>query len=803
MEFVTTPCRQVLETREQIMKTYTIMDEVSRKIPADIRKKYGDSALFTAYGCVLLEKENKKSYSYSAQNLKTGRSEILCRKKTQLTTSGAADMTEKIRLSPVAGKGILQVDMPHGENLMRDSLRRILLHIFENILPGHGYALREKQAELAAHILDAIGRRCISLSEAEVGTGKTHAYLIAAALAKRGRINDFWLGGYYPRQSYAESAHMPVIISTSSIALQNAIVKDYIPEISRILLEHGIITEPLTCVVRKGKEHYLCRKNLETYLADTDARTRALLAPLSRENASIDLGAAEGLTPYIRRRIGVTGRCDRNCPHYDGCRYLRYLDQAKSGQFDFQVCNHNYFLADTLHRANDQRPLIPHYQAVIIDEAHKLLGAARQMYGVELSSFSIPEITGDICEFTYQKGINAKGIGELAISLYGQGKRLFMLLEESIQLVDDEDESERFAVTLDKQSTAHIHSIRKLCGELLLALRDKPVLDKYFGRCSQILWELERLQEQAAIFEQHGNLVYWLEKPRNSADPTLGDELLLCGIPKHLDKLLYQDLWRKQIPAVLTSGTLSAGGSFERIKRVTGLHRLPADRLLETSKPSPFDHSRNSILYISKNVPFPNIKDPHYIRAVADEAQRLIRVSHGHAAVLFTSYKAMDMVFEILSEQNMGFPLFRLDRGGAGAIEKFRHSGNGVLFASGAMWEGIDLPGDILSMLIIPKLPFPVPDPISEYERTLYPNMNSFKDAVVKPEMALRLKQGGGRLLRTVKDTGVIALFDIRASEGEPYHDYVLNALPSCPVTNDIAVVEKFYITQKPPAYFM
>ena len=785
------------------MENYTIMNEVSRDIPAELRNKYGDGALFIAYGCVLLEKENKKSYTYSAQNLKTGCTEILCRRKAQLTTSGTADMAEKIRISAVAGKGVLQVDMPHGENFMRDKLHAILLHVFTDILPKHGYGVREKQTELAEHILDVIGKRCISLSEAEVGTGKTHAYLIAAALAKRGRINDFWMGGYYPDQSYAESAHMPVVITTSSIALQNAIVKDYIPEISRILLEHGVITVPLTCVVRKGKEHYLCRKNLDNYLIDADAPTKALLAPLSRGNASIDLGAAEGLTPYIRRRIGVTGRCDKNCPHFSECRFLDYLDRAGSGKYDFQVCNHNYYLADILHRSRGQRPLIPHYQAVIIDEAHKLLGAARQMYGVELSGTGIAEITGDISNFTYNKGVDAVAIRQLAISLYGQGKRLFMLLVEGIQKTDeDDDEAERFTVTLNDKTAGYLRSIRKLCGELIPLLRHKPVLDRYLGRCTQIMWELERLREQAAIFEQHDDLIYWLEKSRNSADPKLGEELLLRGIPKHLDKLLYEDLWRNGIPMVLTSGTLSAAGNFGHIKRITGLHRLPKNRLLETSKPSPFDHYNQSLLYISKNVPFPDNKDPRYIRAVADESERLIRASHGHAALLFTSYKAMDMVFELLAGRNMGFPMFRLERGAVNVIEKFRQSGNGILFASGTMWEGIDLPGDILSLLIIPKLPFPVPDPISEYERTLYPDMDSFKNAVVKPETALRAKQGVGRGLRSEKDTVVIAMFDIRMGENSPYRDYMLAALPHCPVTDDVAVVENFYITKKLPAYF-
>lgn len=779
----------------------SIMDEVSRQIPPDLIHEYGDAALFIAYGCVLLEKENKKSYTYSAQNLKTGRTVILCRRKKQLTTSSAGEMAEKIRLSPVAGKGVLQAEMPPGENLIRDALGRILLRIFADILPQHGYVLRENQRELAAHILDAIGSRAISLSEAEVGTGKTHAYLIAAALAKRGRVNDFWLRGHYPEQSYAESAHMPVVISTSSIALQNAIVRDYIPEISRILLTHGVIKTPLSCVVRKGKEHYLCRRNLESYLADADAPTRALLAPLSRENASIDLGAAEGLTPYVRRRIGVPGRCEKACPFYESCGYLNYRKLAQSGAYDFQVCNHNYFLADVLHRASGQRPLISHYQAIVIDEAHKLADAARQMYGLELSSRTVPEITGDILNFTFQPGTDAKTVRQLALALYGQNKRLFMGFAESIRQTGDADERERFPVAMNTQTSAHFRTIRRLCGGLITALKHKPVLEKHSGRCAQLLWELERIREPTAIFAHPESLICWLERPAGAAASDAG-ELLLCGTPKRLGEMLCRDLWSKGIPAVLTSGTISANGDFAHIKRVAGLHLLPQSRLTETSKPSPFNYYSNTLIYISEKVPFPNSQDGQYLLAVAEEAGQLIQASHGHAALLFTSYRAMDMVFEILSQREMGFPLFRMDRGGAGVIEQFRCSGNGVLFASGAMWEGIDLPGDILSLLIIVKLPFAAPDPIGDYERTLYGSMEEYKNRVIVPEMLIKLKQGFGRLIRTETDTGVVALLDSRLREGGTYREQALAALPRCKTTSNITHIEHFFKTRKPSAYF-
>jgi len=149
------------------------------------------------------------------------------------------------------------------------------------------------------------------------------------------------------------------------------------------------------------------------------------------------------------------------------------------------------------------------------------------------------------------------------------------------------------------------------------------------------------------------------------------------------------------------------------------------------------------------------------------------------------------------------FPLFRLERGGVHAIERFKQSGNGILFASGALWEGIDIPGDALSMLIIVKLPFQVPDAIGEYERKQYPDFPTYLKSVLVPEMLVKLKQGFGRLIRNETDTGVVAILDCRVNSKGSYRERVLNTLPDCRVTADIGEVEDFIKQQKIPDYFL
>ena len=156
--------------------------------------------------------------------------------------------------------------------------------VFKEVLPEYGYSTREEQIDLAAEMLEAINRRQIMLAEGETGTGKTLAYLVASIIVKRGRLNDFWNMGYYPKMQYTDMAHMPIVVATSSIALQQAIVTDYIPKISKILLDAGIIKTPITSVLRKGRGHYLCKRRLKLFIQnETDSKTQAMLQVLLKK----------------------------------------------------------------------------------------------------------------------------------------------------------------------------------------------------------------------------------------------------------------------------------------------------------------------------------------------------------------------------------------------------------------------------------------------------------------------------------------------------------------------------------------
>jgi ATP-dependent DNA helicase DinG len=785
-----------------------------------------------AYGCYVVEKTTDSGYVYLGAHPQSGRVTVLSRRKT---VSGSNDfkaisgLIEKLKQSGIAGYGHLSADRRFGEQISFNKCKEILSAIFHKILPDYGFAVRDSQVELAEEMLAAINSRQIMLAEGETGTGKTWAYLIAAILIKRGRVNDYWNMGYYPLMHYVNMPHMPIVISTSSIALQKALVEDYIPLLSRILLAHGIIDTPITAVLRKGRGHYVCERKLRVCLKNeanpATAEALALLLKQMGRNVNIDLTEISWLNAYTKRRICVPNRCDNNCPHYSNCAYLDFRKDAQSNKIDIQVCNHQYLLADTIGRAENRhmetRPaLIPNYQSIIIDEAHRFYQAAQSMYGVEFSNAMTAAIKAGIDRLKFRSESGGSAPRKLARKLNDENKRFFRELvrnggQSAFSDFDKSaDESERLTVDITNKAIRHLLNMLDISDALMIALEGAPVAATAKDFKAQILSDIGRFQDQADTLLDVEDYIYWLEVDgickfvSGSLTGAIGDkldysrEITLCTIPKNLNETLYENLFGKGIPIVLTSGTISANGDFSHIKRQLGLERLSPFRITETTKPSPFDYYNNALIYISETMSFPDNKDRDYIFSLANEIEELLYASHGHAAVLFTSYRAMDMVWEHLSDRGVPYPMFRLDRGAVNEIEKFKQSDGGVLFASGSLWEGIDIPGDILSLLIIPKLPFAAPDPINEYERSLCADIVDFKHRIIMPEMLIKLKQGFGRLIRTVSDTGCVAILDSRVNKRGSYRKWVLKTLPACYVTDDIGIVEGFMRVKKLPCYF-
>ena len=271
----------------------------------------------------------------------------------------------------------------------------------------------------------------------------------------------------------------------------------------------------------------------------------------------------------------------------------------------------------------------------------------------------------------------------------------------------------------------------------------------------------------------------------------------LCATISDLTAQLRSVLWEQSIGMVLTSGTIAVGRDFQRYKRGTGLYG--DHRVTESVSLSPFHYRQNCLLYFPQNPPQKQRRD--YYDQLVEEIASLIEAAHGHALALFTSYAAMSAVKDQLADL-IDYPLFTMNRNAIHTLEQFRQSPGSVLLATGSVWEGFDFPGDGVSLLIIPSLPFPRPDAMKEQEREHYPTLRSYIQAVVVPEMQIKLKQGFGRAIRTETDTGVVAILDERAVPGHRYSQEVKAALPEMRQTNHINDVAHFIRSVKPECYF-
>ena len=661
---------------------------------------------------------------------------------------------------------------------MAKKAEELLCYIFEEILPEHGMSLRENQKELSLEMLRALIENKLALCEAEVGTGKTHAYILALTVYNL----------------YAKTK-ASAVISTSTIALQKALTEEYIPQISNILLEHKIIEKPLTFVIRKGKKHYVCDTRLRTYESSIKNLDRELdqkllieLKRLTGENENLlDLDNAI-LTPYVKGRINVL-QCRESCPYAVLCRFMNFKKKCMLSGIDFQITNHNFILADLIGRKQGRKPLFPAYHAIVLDESHKLVDAARQMYSTFLEEQELERLLA-LANGKRVMGVRSmERLKQLSSHILKNSELLFERLGYGLSGNHTREGSrESFTVGLIEQ--IYIKNI-------IYGLEQMALLCKEDGgnRTRNVQRGCQNLIDKYNIFLNSNYFICWMEKRENG-------RLAMCVVPMELERILYEDIWNRAIPSILTSGTMSVRGDFTHFRRNTGINFAPDRRIMETSKESPFDYKNHGMLYIPERMPFPNIRDGKYMEILMEEIKKIINATHGHTLILFTSYWLMERVFYGLKEEISGYPLFMMGKGRLDVISNFRKSGNGVLFASDSAGEGIDLAGDILSSLIVVKLPFPVPDPVMEYQSRQYDDFELYKQDIIIPAMLIKLRQWMGRGIRRESDSAVFTILDSRASLCGKYREEILNALPSMPVTDRLVDVADFIIRKKADSYF-
>lgn len=640
--------------------------------------------------------------------------------------------------------------------------------IFRVLFPEQGLAVREEQIRLCHEMLDTLLGEQIALCDAGVGIGKTYAYLVACVLLRK---YSMLTGRGNPLEQ------RPVVVSTSSIALQKAILTEYIPFLSRVLLEQGIIQSPLRAVVRKGKEHFVCDNRLEQRIEairhkQKNAVQKAALLSLRKH---YDMDSVKNLSGFDRRLVCVPKFCPRECPGRQMCRYQRYLEESRKQDVFIQICNHNYLLADAYHRAEGYKPLLSDYRTLIVDEAHKLPEAARQMFGKNLCMDDIREVAYYL-EREHQKE---------------EAKILRTVMHDALHVVGAEHRIGKGIRETFRNTTNSVVSLWEGV-EMLEFLLEK--LERSVPK-----WIRNRLEEAKDVLEcfcsSDGNYVRYLRLDTEQLP-------ILCAASREIPELLRKMLWNREegVSAILTSGTLKAGAGFLRTRQITGLEGRAG--VQEYVAESPFSYEKNCLLYLPKTLDHCRRGSREEAVMVANHIHSLICSTYGHTLVLFTSYTLMGSVYQLLRD-SLPFPMVEVWRHSQEEILRFKTMENGVLFAAGSCWEGVDFPGDMVSSLIIVKLPFAVPDPISEAEKETYDSLESYIQSIIVPDMQKKLRQGFGRAIRTETDTCVVSILDIRAVKGGKYHEDVMCALPSCRIAEELKEVQDFIRSRKGVEYYL
>jgi ATP-dependent DNA helicase DinG len=606
-----------------------------------------------------------------------------------------------------------------------------------------GYEPRSSQERMAALVSEALENHHHALVEAGTGTGKTLAYLVPAILHGR-----------------------RLMVSTGTRALQDQIFYKDIP-----LLE-DILDQPINATYLKGRMNYVCRARLRVSAEEGEAglfqypdrnrleRIRAWARTTETgDRAELDFIADDDPLwgDIDARRDRCTGS---RCEDFEDCFLTRM--RRKAMESDVVIVNHHLFFADLAIRESDMARILPDYSAVIFDEAHELEDIATGYFGFHVSNYRLQELVLDTRTWaSAREDARSLGLHPLERATEAFFGPLQTLAEgrhrlPSLNGIDD------LIGTLDTLS------------DTLKGFADPDSPAAQLGRrAGEISFELHVFRNPTA-----DNYVSWLEKR--------GRGVFLETCPVDVAPLLKEALFDRVPTCILTSATLTVGGTAEYIRSRLGID----DAVTETLE-TEFHFAEQAALYIPKDLP--DYRSPDFTPKAAREISRLLEISKGRAFVLFTSYRQMEACYAELSG-NLPYPM--LLQGSASRprlLDAFRGQANAVLFATSSFWQGIDVRGDTLSCVIIDKLPFQVPsDPLVEarIRRMEAQGGRAFPDFQV-PAAILRLKQGLGRLIRSRTDRGILAVLDSRLRT-RGYGRVFLSSLPDYTVVEDIAGLEHF-----------